>query len=188
MECDGMDDTFEYSSVAQPGDWCTEYISHEQFECIKLFAKMDIFLSESMWNLTQLLLGQVLSRNPSFVVAVKSCLILPMFAVVKLVVSCLCTTGSSDWPIDFLGSGHGLKTGEDLLLHFAADLEVNKVWVHMQSKLQLSKGELWWLSCQRAPPIKEPKPKSCWNVDLYPVSGLLTVCFGFPASWTHAQI
>lgn len=47
LESDGMDDTFEYSSIAQPGDSCTEYISHEQFEYVRLFAKMDIFLSES---------------------------------------------------------------------------------------------------------------------------------------------
>lgn len=43
LESDGMDGTFEYSSIAQPGDWCTEYISHEWFECVKLFVKMDIF-------------------------------------------------------------------------------------------------------------------------------------------------
>lgn len=57
--------------------------------------------------------------------AVKPCLILLTFAVVKMVVS-YWYTGSSDWPIDFLGSAAGLQTGGDLLLHFAADLEVNK--------------------------------------------------------------
>lgn len=44
--------------------------------------------------------------------------------MVKLVVSYLCI-GSSDWPTDFLGPGDG-HTGGDLLLHSAADLEVNK--------------------------------------------------------------
>lgn len=46
--------------------------------------------------------------------------------MVKLVVSYL-HTGFSDWPVDFLSPGEAVRTGGDLLLRLAADLEVNKV-------------------------------------------------------------
>ena len=58
-----------------------------------------------------------------------SCLILLTVAVVKLVVSYL-YTGFSDWPTDFLGHGEVVQTVADLLLHFAADLEVSKASTH----------------------------------------------------------
>lgn len=42
------DDTFEYSATAQSGHLCTQYkfISDEQFECVKLFTKIDTCFSD----------------------------------------------------------------------------------------------------------------------------------------------